>query len=426
METVELFQRLSVALAIGLLIGLERGWRAREDAEGERAAGLRTHALSALLGAVWGAIALKTGSEGAVGLGLAFVIFGAAIILFRYRETFHDETYGATTVVAAMLAFALGAFAVLGDIEVAAAAGVTATGLLALKDVLHAWVQRLTWPELRSGIVLLAMAFILPPLLPNRAIDPWQAVNPFEIWLFTMMIAAISLVGYVAVKAAGEKSGIVIAGLMGGLTSSTAVTMIMARLAREHPHQVRLLTAGALFSNATMMLRILVIVALVDFTLLGPLLAPLGLAGAVLACAGAISMYRAISETYGAHRLDLDNPLDFVAVLKFSALLAVVMALAKIAPHVAGNAGAYGLAAVAGLGDVDAITLSMARLYREGLGPEVAVKAIGVAAAVNTMSKAVLGWFIGGAGPGWRLSLASALAIAAELAGFLFIPALSY
>ncbi len=275
METLELFQRLSVALAIGLLIGIERGWQSRGEPEGERAAGLRTHALSALLGAMWGAIAQRFGGEGSIALGLAFVIFGAAVILFRFREISHDETFGATTVVAAMLTFALGAYAMIGDIEVAAAVGVTATGLLALKVFLHTWVARLTWPELRSGIVLLAMAFILPPLLPHRTIDPWQAIDPFEIWLFTILIAAISFFGYVAVKVAGDKSGIAIAGLIGGLTSSTAATVTMSNLAREHPQQTRLLTAGVLFSNATMMLRVLVIVALIDFALFSPLLAPL-------------------------------------------------------------------------------------------------------------------------------------------------------
>lgn len=151
METTELFRRLTVALAIGLLIGLERGWQAREDEEGERAAGFRTHALAALLGAVWGAISNQTGIGGAVALGLAFAVFSAAIMLFRYREIVHDATFGATTVVAAMLAFALGAFAVVGDVEAAAAAGVATAGLLALKAAAHGWLRRLSWEELRPA-----------------------------------------------------------------------------------------------------------------------------------------------------------------------------------------------------------------------------------------------------------------------------------
>jgi uncharacterized membrane protein (DUF4010 family) len=424
LDTVELLQRFSVALAIGLLIGLERGWQARGEAEGERAAGLRTHALSGLLGAVWGAVAERFGGEGAIALGLAFVIFGAAIILFRLREIVHDETFGATTVVAAMLTFALGAYALLGDIEVAAAAGVAATCLLALKALLHAWVQRLTWPELRSAIVLLAMAFILPPLLPNRAIDPWRAVNPHEIWFFTVLIAAISFLGYVAVKAAGDKIGVAIAGLVGGLASSTAVTATMSHLARENPEQAPLLAAGALFSNAMMMARVLVVVALINFALAGPLLAPLGLAAAILVGGGMVFMFRSIAQTSGSRSIDLKNPLDLATVLKFGALLTVVMVIAKIATNISGDRGLYGLAALSGVADVDAITLSTTRLAREGLDAKVGATAIGIAVAVNTASKAALGWYVGGARFGWRLSLFSALAIAAGVAGILFVPSL--
>jgi uncharacterized membrane protein (DUF4010 family) len=424
MDTVELFQRLSIALAIGLLIGLERGWQAREDREGERSAGLRTHALASLLGAVWGAISNQTGIGGAVALGLAFVVFSAAITLFRYRETSHDGTFGATTVVAAMLAFALGALAVVGDMQAAIAAGVAATGLLALKSSLHGWMRRLTWPELRSGLVLLAMTCIMLPWLPRRAIDPWAAFNPFEIWLLTVMIAAISFAGYMAVKAIGDKAGFAVTGIAGGFASSTAVTVTMARLAREHPEQQRLFVAGALFASATMMVRVLVLVALVNAALLIRLAPSLGVAGAVLASAGAVFMWRAISETESEKSLDLKNPLDLVAVLKFGILLTVVAALAKLATNLAGSAGAYSIAALAGIADVDAITLSMARLDRDRLGPEAAAIAIGIAVAVNMVSKSILSWWTGGGGFGWRLSLASTLAIASGGLALLLVPTL--
>jgi len=149
-DTFELIQRLAVALAIGLVIGIERGWKQREEAEGDRAAGLRTHALAGLLGGIWGALALSSGDWGAVALGLAFVVFSATIAAFRYREMEHDKSFGATTVVAAMVAFALGALAVMGDETAAAAAGVAAAMLLALKSALHGWLKRLTWEELRG------------------------------------------------------------------------------------------------------------------------------------------------------------------------------------------------------------------------------------------------------------------------------------
>ena len=418
MATIELFQRLSVALAIGLLIGLERGWRSRDDPEGERAAGLRTHALAGLLGGVWGAIALRTQSSGgAVALGLAFTVFSAAIALFRYRETVHDRTYGATTVVAAMLAFALGAFATLGDAQVAAACGVAVTALLALKSLLHTWVKRLTWEELRSGLVLLAMTFIMLPLLPNRTVDPWGAVNPHAIWLMTIMIAVLSFAGYVAIKITGEDRGILITGIAGGLVSSTATTVTLARLAREHPARQSLLVAGMLLSGATMVARVLGIVGIVYPAMLARLVLPLGAGGLVLALGGLILMRRSRGATEGQSRLDVANPFDLATVLKFGALLTAITIATRLVTRMTGHAGAYALAAISGLMDVDAIVLSMAQLVPGELAVEVGANAIVVAVAANTLAKAGLSWITGGAGPGWRMLLVSFLAITAGLVG---------
>jgi uncharacterized membrane protein (DUF4010 family) len=418
MDTFELVQRLSVALAIGLIIGLERGWQAREEPEGERAAGFRTHALGALLGGIWGAIAQSKGDGGAIALGVGFAAYSAAITLFRYRETGHDGTYGATTVVAAMLAF-LGAFAVLGDMQVAAATGVVAAGLLALKAVLHDWVKRLTWAELRSGLVLLAMTCILLPLLPNRTIDPWAAINPFELWLMTVMIAVISFSGYVAVKTAGERMGSVILGVAGGLASSTAVTLTLSKLARGHSEERRPLLAGTVISWATMMGRVLLVVGLLNASLLAPLVLPLGLAGAALAGVG-FYLLRKPETVEGLQRqIMLTNPFELGTVLKFGALLTIVTVLAKLATGHGGNAGVYALAAVSGTADVDAITLSMSRLAAGSLGADVAARAIAIVVTVNTFAKVALGWVAGGLETGRKLLAAAAVALAAGLSGYL-------
>jgi len=214
LDTFEFIKHLAVALAIGLIIGIERGWKQREEQEGERAAGLRTHALAGLLGGVWGAIARTFGDWGVVALGLAFAVFTASIVLFRLREMQHAKSFGATTVVAAMLAFSLGAFAMV-NIVAAAAAGVATAMLLALKAGLHAWLKRLTWEELRAGLVLLAMTVILLPILPDREMGPLRALNPHEIWLMTVTIAAMSFAGYVAIREAGAEHGVVLSGLAG-------------------------------------------------------------------------------------------------------------------------------------------------------------------------------------------------------------------
>ena len=422
MSTLELFERLSVALAIGLLIGLERGWTTRDEAEGERSAGLRTLALSGLLGGVWGAIAQIKGDGGTIALAIAFATYAGAMTLFRYRETAFEGTRGATTLVAALLTFALGAFAVLGDMAIAAAGGVATATLLALKSILHGWVRRLTWVELRSALVLATMTFILLPLLPKRTIDPWGTINPFELWLMTILIAAISFVGYVAMKAAGDRQGSLLTGFAGGLVSSTAVTVTLARLAQAHPRATNSLLSGILVSYATMMTRVLAVVSVANVALLGRLAAPIGLAGAAMA-ALAFLYYRRPSEAGESVALDLKNPVDFSTVLQFGALLTAITVLSKVLTQVAGNAGAYGLAAVSGLADVDAITLSMARLGTGDLGADVAAHAIGLVVLVNTLAKVVLGWMTGGSRIGLHLLGAAVVAVAAGIAGAQIIPA---
>lgn len=413
MDIFELFQRFSVALAIGLLIGIERGWHEREGDRGEGAAGLRTHALAAVLGGTWGAIALKTGDMGAVGLGLAFLAFTFTIALYRFRETQAEGTFGATTVVAAMLSFALGAYALVGDHQVAAAAGIAVTALLALKRVLHEWISRLTWNELRSALMLLAMSFIMLPVLPNRSVPEIAGLNPYEIWLMTVMIAVISFAGYIAVRMAGQERGIAITGIAAGLVSSTAVTITLARLAKENPGQASLATGGALLAGATMMARVTAVTGIFNTQLMWALLPPLLTASAVTVLGALFLMRKNRGSTGDAGELKLKNPFELSTVLKFGALLAAVMVLTEFAKTNAGASGLIGLAAISGVADVDAITLSMSRQAGLDVAVHVAERAIGVAVAVNTVAKSVLAWMTGGRSPGLPMTIVALAAISA-------------
>jgi uncharacterized membrane protein (DUF4010 family) len=400
MDTFELIQRMAIALAIGLVIGIERGWQQREEAEGERAVGLRTHALAGLLGGAWGAIARGTGDWGVVALGLAFMTFAGAIVIFRLRELEHDKTFGATTVVAAMIAFALGAMAVLGDQTVAAAAGVAVAVLLALKTVLHTWLKRLTWEELRAGLILLAMTVILLPVLPDCEIAAWLPINPREVWLLTILIAALSFAGYVAIRVAGPQLGIPLSGIAGGLVSSTATTLNMGRLARQHAERTKLFAAAILLSSAVMMLRAIFLVGVVNASLLQFVAPPLVLA--VLAqgvLAGYLGNWTRSAATVD-QPLSLKNPFDLGVVLAFGALLAIIMALTKLLAAWAGAGGAITLAAISGTFDVDAISLSLARLVPGGLDANTAACAILVAVIANSLTKIALAWTTGGAALG--------------------------
>ncbi|MCC7252957.1 DUF4010 domain-containing protein, partial [Hyphomicrobium sp.] len=253
MDQQELFLRLAVALAIGLLVGLERGWQTREDTDRQRAAGLRTFALTGLLGGICGLISAVSSP---VVLAAGLVAYTGALLAFSFLEATAEKNFSATSVVAGILTFVLGAYATLGNKTVAVAAAVAMAILLALRDPLHSWVRNLTWVEMRSALMLLAMTFLLLPILPNRTVDPWNVLNPAEIWLLAILIATISFTGYIAVRVLGDRKGIAVAAIAGGLASSTATTLSFSRLARDHPESARLLAGGILLAGATMLARL--------------------------------------------------------------------------------------------------------------------------------------------------------------------------
>ena len=230
MDTAELFQRLGLALAIGLLIGLERGWRERDEESGARTAGIRTFTLIGFLGGISGA---TTPFLGPVPLAAAALAFAGAFTVFQWRETQAEGSFSITTTIAGFIVFALGAYAVLGDQAVAGAGGVAVVALLAARTPMHQFLKTLTWPELRSAILLLGMTFVVLPVLPNRTIDPWDAFNPYELWLITVVLAAIGFAGYVAVRILGERWGLLVATVAGSFVSSTTVTVTNARLAAK-------------------------------------------------------------------------------------------------------------------------------------------------------------------------------------------------
>lgn len=416
MTDTSLLFRLAVALAIGLLIGLERGWKQREEAEGERTAGLRTYMLAALLGALSAVLANATS---AVFLALSFLGFSLAFSAFSWLEAKAEGNFSVTGVVAGLITFALGAYAVLGDLEIATATGVVVTLILALKRPLHDWLRRLRWLEIRSALILLAMTFLALPLLPDRTVDPWDSINPSEIWLIAILIAAISFVGYMAVRIMGSQAGIALAALAGGLASSTATTVTLAGMARDHPAASPLLAGGILLSGLVMIARVLIVASALNGALFVPLAGPLGAAGLVMMAAAAL-LFIARGRGSDEHpRLAMKSPFDLGTALKLAGLIAVVSLLAKVVGTVAGDAGLTLLAALSGIADVDAITISLARL--DGITPATATLGIGIAVAVNTAVKAGMTFSLGTGQAGWIVSGASAAAIAAGGAAFMFL-----
>ena len=416
MSDIDLLSHLAVALAIGLMVGIERGWRSRGAEEDGRAAGLRTFGLAGLMGGICGVLSEPLGPQI---LGIAFLAFTAAFGAFSWLEAKTKGTASATTLIAGMLTFLLGALAIVGDITVAIAAAVSMTVLLALRTQLHSWLDTVTWEEIRAGLILMVMSFLLLPLLPDRAIDPWGAVNLREVWLLAIMMALISFTGYVAVRLFGDRLGIIVTAAAGGLASSTVTTLTFARLGREQPGAVNLLVAGILISGAVMALRVGAIASALNPALLGSLVLPL-VAGSVTLGAMAGLFVFGIGGKPADHPtplLTIANPLVVATALKLSAFIVVVMLAATLVQRVWGDAGVLAVAAVSGIADVDAITLSMARMETQ---EKLATHAILLAVAMNTASKATMAAWIGGLAVGLRVWLASAAALAAAGAAYVW------
>lgn len=418
MDEDALLSRLAVSLSIGLLIGLERGWRARNAEDQKRAAGLRTFALTGLMGGVTGALAQHF--DAAVVIGLVFLGFTAAFTAYHWLEAQAERNYSATSVIAGMSTFLLGALAVVGDLKAAIAGGVAAAVLLALREQLHRWVASLSWSEIQSGLTLLTMTFLMLPILPNRPVDPWSAINPYEIWLLTILIAAVSFAGYVAVRAFGDRLGVLMTAVAGGLASSTATTLTLARLAHRHPESSALLSSGVLLAGLTMIIRVAVVVTALSPSLLPYLKWPLLAGGGALAIGAGVLLFqsRGASEQ---PELQVTNPLELSPALKMGALITAVMVMARVLQQSFGNAGILATAAASGIVDVDAISISMARMASQTVEPKLAAQAILVAVAMNTLAKAVMAAWVGGSALGSRVGAISLFGVAAALAATLHL-----
>ena len=428
------------AILLGALIGIEREKRKAEEEETGHVAGLRTFILLALLGAAAGWLSRDLSTPWV--LAAALLIVGAVVVA-GYFVTARpgQDGKGLTTEVAAVIVFLLGAMIMLGYEELAIGLGVITAAVLAYKQPLHGFVEKLGWDDVYAGVRLLIATFIALPLLPNEPIDPWGALNPYKLWLLVILISSLSLVGYVLTRLLGAARGTALTGLAGGLASSTAVTLSFAKEGRDRPQMANALACGVLLSWAVMFVRVLVLVAVVNRALLVPLLVPFIVMAAVVAGFAAWLYYRDGSahkgastkgtstkgtSTKGTHTkgasdqgaIAVKNPFSLTAAAKFAALFAVVLLAVKIVQQTMPPSGLYAVAALSGLVDVDAITLSMAELAKTGEAG-VAVIAIVIAALSNTLVKCGMVVVLAGFALGKPVLIATAATLLAGLVAVL-------
>jgi len=415
---IESFARLAVALAIGLLVGIERGWQRRGSEEGQRVAGLRTYALIGLVGGSVGLISPE-GEYWLIGLvfiGLAVASAAAYVVTTRAG---HD--YGITSETAAMATYLFGALAGIGHIAPASAAAIVMALLLGHKERLHGWLERLRREELTAGLIFLLISVVLLPILPNQGYGPWEALNPYVIWLMVVLIAGISFFGYIAIRVFGASRGIIFGGLFGGMASSTATTLAFSRIAAREKALSRMLAAGILLACGAMIGRMMLVATILHPPLAGALLLPaLLLLAATLSPVGFYLMRGSDKKPVDESGL-MRNPMELRSALLFGALLAIIMLLGQALREWAGDAGLWTLAAASGLADVDAITISLARMSGQDVALNVAATGIIIAAGSNSLLKAGMALIIGGRALGLRVLLPLALGTAlALLAAFVF------
>ncbi len=376
------FFRLGVALSIGLLVGLDRGWREREGPAGSRTAGLRTFGIFGLLGGIFAILANEM--DAPLIFAAAFLGVAALFGLFQFHEADHDQNFSVTGVMAGLGVFGLGGLAISGDFRVAAAGGAALAAVLASREILHTTLKRLRWIELRSALVLAVMTTIVLPLLPNRTIDPWGGLNPWEIWFFTVLIATISFAGYVAVRVLGATRGLLISALAGALASSTAVTVALARMANEAP-QVRPLVGAAALAAMVSILRVMVVVTLLRVEILAYIAVPALCAAGIFGAAGLALLLRS-AETQQPHEM-LHNPFELRALLVFATLFALVSTASAALLAQFGGSSLPVTSALSGMFDVDVAVLSAIRPAAAAVEFPTIGTAILIALAANALGR---------------------------------------
>lgn len=406
-----LAQSFAVALLIGALLGIERE-KKKESSHHPSFAGVRTFMLLAEAGALsaWLSQQMAMPLIFGVSLGGMLALIGVAYVLEKRVDA---TAVGLTTALAGVTVFLLGAAVMFGYAAVAVGLAVVNTSLLAFKDPLHGAIQKLGKEDIFAGLKLLIASFIVLPLLPHQTVDPWGVLDPYKLWLLVIMISALSLVGYVAIRVLGSARGVAVTGISGGLVSSTAVTLSMSRESRAMTHAGHddAYAAGILMAWVVMFLRVGGMILVLNPALLLPMLWPYCAMLLINSCMAAIYYFRSLravsTDSIGA--VSLKNPFSLWSATKFGLLFAAVLLMVELARRVLPVAGLVYVAVLAGTTDVDAITLAMSSQAGHSLLMAPAAQAVVACVLSNTVIKASLAAALGSRGLARRILAATGM-----------------
>jgi uncharacterized membrane protein (DUF4010 family) len=379
---------LLIAALGGAAVGLERQWSGHADGTGARFAGIRTFTM---LGAV-GGFSGWLWSAGVTAPAAILFGGGVAIVAAAYvAASRHDVD--ATTEVVALVVLAAGVLAGIGSVRLASGIIALATLLLVEKSRLHALVKRIDDVGLRSGVRFAVMALVVLPLLPEGPYGPLGGIRPRELWALVLFFSGLSFAGYVARRLVGPGHGYLVTGLIGGLVSSTNVTFTFARTSRLDLAMDRAIAFGAVAANAVLYPRVLIVTAILNPAVVTPLVRYLIPAAVVAILAAAMGTRQ--SPTTAAPEVSDQNPLRLAEALQMAVLFQGVLMAVYVARQRWGASGVFTSAAVLGLTDVDALTVSMARDVAQSVSPEVAAAAIAIGVLTNTGMKLGLALLLG-------------------------------
>ena len=402
-----LFLGFLVALGIGLLIGIDRE-RKKGEGPTRQAAGLRTFTLTALLGAV----AIAAGGELLLAAAALGVVAFAGLSYWRAR----DSDPGLTTETALVLVTLLGGLAI-REPAFAAGLGVVAAVLLAARSALHRFVRAvLTDQEISSLLIFAGATLVVLPLLPDRAIGPYGALNLHTIWIVVILVMAVSALGYIAVRLLGARYGLPLAGLASGFISSVATIGAMGARAEKEPELLMPAVAGAVLSSIATTVLLAILIAATSLETLKVFYLPLVFSGAAAFLYGGAFTLWALRHSAEDHEAP-GSAFSVRTALTFAAILAAVLLVAAAAQDWFGEAGVLVAAASAGFADTHSAAVSVAALVEEKrITAPLAVIPILAAITTNTISKMIFAVSAGGRGfalyviPGLILLVAAAWA----------------
>lgn len=392
---------LALALAIGLLIGFERGWQFREEPDGQRVAGVRTFAILGLLGGLAG----LTVAGPLLPIALVVVVAAVAMLLIGHAMEMRQEgNVSATAAVAAFATMLLGALASTGQHALAAIAAAAMVTLLSARGPLHRLVEQSSEQDVRALVRLALVAFLVLPLLPDIGMGPYGSLNPRRIWVVVVVIGTISFAGYILTRWRGSGQGSLVAAALGALVSSTAVTLACAHAIRRGEGAAN--QAGVAVASAIMLARTLLLVAALAPLALADVAILVGPALVTAVIAAALLLW--LTARRGGTSAEVPTkPPGLATALLFAALVAAITVAAAWFEHRIGDGGGAAVIAIGGMVDVDSAIAAIGALPASALSARLAALAIAAPVAFNTLLK--LGLLLTIAG--WRRAQWAALAL---------------